>query len=172
MTNQRIDALKRALEMEKDGKAYYENALAKADNALARKIFTSLIKAEDRHMQKIKQLFNSLQETGQWPEVALVREQKEMAANIFAAAMAGLDERNKGTLSEIGALKMAAEMEEESMRYYQSRAGDTDDPFEKKFYHLLVHEESDHYISLLDAIEFLEDPQGYFSQRERGTMSF
>jgi len=172
MENERINALKQALKMEKDGKAFYENALEKAENELAKKIFASLIKAEDRHIQKIKQLYDSLTETGQWPEVVLVRAQKETQDNIFLVAMAAIDKKTKGTLSEIETLKMAAKMEDEGMRYYQSKANSTEDPFEKKFYHLLVHEESDHYISLLDSIEFLEDPQGYFSQRERGTMSF
>ena len=172
MENDRLNALKQALKMEKDGKAFYESALERAENELAKKIFTSLIKAEDRHIQKIKQLYDSLVETGQWPEVALVRAQNETPDNIFSVAMAEIDKKNEGTLSEIETLKMAAKMEDEGMRYYQSKANGTEDPFEKKFYHLLVHEESEHYISLLDSIEFLEDPQGYFSKRERGTMSF
>jgi rubrerythrin len=86
--------------------------------------------------------------------------------------MAGIDEQVKGTMSDIEALKMAAKMEDDGMRYYQSMANETEDPFEKKFYLLLVNEEGEHYLSLLDTIEFLEDPQGYFSQLERGTMSF
>jgi rubrerythrin len=92
--------------------------------------------------------------------------------NIFAKAMATLDEKVKGTTTDIEALKMAVEMEDQGIKYYQSKADTTDDPFEKKFYHLLTREEGEHFISLLDTIEFLEDPQGYFSQLERGTMSF
>ena len=172
MEDERINALKQALKMEKDGKAFYESALERAENELAKKIFISLIKAEDRHIQKIIQLYDSLTKDGQWPEVALVREQKETPDNIFSKAMAGIDASKQSALSEIETLKMAAEMEDEGMRYYRSRADSTEDPFERKFYHLLAHEESEHYISLLDSIEFLEDPQGYFSQRERGTISF
>ena len=71
MENDRINALKQALKMEKDGKTFYESALEKAENELAKKIFSSLIKAEDRHIQKIKQLYDSLIETGKWPEVLL-----------------------------------------------------------------------------------------------------
>ena len=53
MENDRINALKQALKMEKDGKTFYESALERAENELAKKIFSSLIKAEDRHIQKI-----------------------------------------------------------------------------------------------------------------------
>jgi hypothetical protein len=38
--------------------------------------------------------------------------------------------------------------------------------FEKKFYLLLVNEETDHWLSILDSLEYLEDPQGYFHQKE------
>jgi rubrerythrin len=72
----------------------------------------------------------------------------------------------------IDALKAAAKLEDEGMKYFQSKADVTDDPFEKKFYRLLVYEEGEHFVSILDTIESLEDPQGYFSQLERGTLSF
>ena len=172
MENEKVGALKEALKMEKDGRAYYKSALEKVESELAKNIFKSLIKAEEKHIQKINQLYDSLTETGEWPQVALVREQGKTQANIFSAAMAEIDEKVKGAMSDIEALKMATRMEDDGMRYYQSKANETDDPFEKKFYHLLVNEESEHYISILDTIEFLEDPQGYFSQLERGTMSF
>lgn len=172
MENQRAEALKQALKMEKDGKAYYQSALEKVESDLAKKIFESLIKAEEKHIQKITELYESLAKTGKWPQVALVREQGKTTDNIFSAAMAGIDEKVKASMSDIEALKMAVKMEDDGMRYYQSMANKTEDPFEKKFYLLLVNEEGEHYLSLLDTIEFLEDPQGYFSQLERGTMSF
>jgi len=172
MEKEKAGALKQALKMEKDGRAYYRSALEKVESGLAKKIFESLIRAEEKHIQKINQLYDALEKTGKWPQVALVREQGKSQDNIFSEAMAAIDEKVKGTMSDIEALKMAARMEDDGMRYYQSRANETDDPFEKKFYHLLVNEEGEHYISLLDTIEFLEDPQGYFSQLERGTMSF
>ena len=54
----------------------------------------------------------------------------------------------------------------------QAKADEADDPFQKKFFILLSKEESEHFLSLLDTVEYLEDPQGYFSQLERGTMTF
>lgn len=172
MTDNRIEALRQALKMEEDGKAYYEEALHRVESKLAREVFRYLIKAETKHVKKIEQLYASLEERGKWPDVALTRDRGETVDNIFAEAMANLDEKVKGTTTDIEALKMAVEMEDQGIKYYQSKADMADDPFEKKFYHLLVREEGEHFISLLDTIEFLEDPQGYFSQLERGTLSF
>jgi rubrerythrin len=172
MTDNRIEALRQALKMEEDGKAYYEEALNRVESKLAREVFRYLIKAEIKHVKKIERLYASLEETGKWPDVVLTRDRGETVDNIFAKALANLDEKVKGTTTDIEALKMAVEMEDQGIKYYQSKADMADDPFEKKFYHLLVREEGEHFISLLDTIEFLEDPQGYFSQLERGTLSF
>lgn len=172
MTDNRIEALRQALKMEEDGKAYYEEALNRVESKLAREVFRYLIKAEVKHVKKIERLYASLEETGKWPDVVLTRDRGESVENIFAEAMANLDDKVKGTTTDIEALKMAVEMEDQGIKYYQSKADMADDLFEKKFYHLLVREEGEHFISLLDTIEFLEDPQGYFSQLERGTLSF
>jgi rubrerythrin len=172
MADNRVEALRQALKMEEDAKAYYEEALNRVESKLAKEVFRYLIKAEIKHVKKIEQLYASLEETGKWPDVALTRDGGETVDNIFAEAMANLDEKVKGTTTDIEALKMAVEMEDQGIKYYQLKADTADDSFEKKFYHLLVREEGEHFISLLDTIEFLEDPQGYFSQLERGTLSF
>ena len=57
-------------------------------------------------------------------------------------------------------------METKGKKFYESQAEATDDPFEKKFYHLLAYEEGAHFISILDTIQFLEDPQAYYHQKE------
>ena len=172
MSDSRIEALKQALKMEEDGKNYYEQAMDRVESKLAKDVFKSLIKAEDQHIKKINQLYRSLSETGQWPNVVLNRESSQRSANIFAAAMSDMNEKVKGTTTDIEALKTAAKLEDNGIKYYQAKSDKADDPFEKKFYLLLAHEEGEHFISILDSIEFLEDPQGYFSQLERGTMSF
>jgi rubrerythrin len=172
MKDSRIEALKQAMKMEEDGKNYYKQAMDRVESKLAKDVFKSLIKAEERHVRKIKELYRSLSETGQWPNVVLTRENSERSANIFAAAMSDLNEKVKGTTTDIEALKTAAKLEDDGIKYYQAKGDKADDPFEKKFYLLLAHEEGEHFISILDTIEFLEDPQGYFSQLERGTMSF
>ncbi len=172
MSQRRIDTLKKALQMEKDGKAYYEKAHDQATNVMGKSIFAFLIKAEEAHMQKIQQLHKSLEEKGTWPNLALTRDSKERVGNIFSEAMKSVDKQVKGTTDDIEALRMAAEMEEKGRKYYQAQAEAADDPFEKRFYLLMAHEEGEHFISILDTIQYLEDPQGYFHQLERGTISF
>ena len=64
MADNRIEALRKALKMEEDGKAYYEEALGRVESKLAKEVFKSLIKAEIKHVKKIGRLYTSLEETG------------------------------------------------------------------------------------------------------------
>ena len=172
MTQSRVDAFKQAIKMEQDGKSFYEQSAGKAENRMTQRVFQDLAKAEDKHIVKLTQIYQSLKDKGQWPDIGLKRDATETIPNIFSAALANIDETVKTSTSDIAALKMAADLENEGIKYYHAQSDETEDPFQKKFFMLLAKEESEHFITLLDSIEYLEDPQGYFSQLERGTMSF
>lgn len=172
MSERRVDAFKQAIKMEQDGKTFYEQSAEKASSVFAKRVFKDLAKAEDKHILKLTEIYKSLKDTGDWPKVALNRDAAETIPNIFENALKSIDERVKGNTTDIEALKMAAGLENDGIRYYQAKSDEAEDLFQKKFFMLLAREESEHFITLLDAVEYLEDPQGYFSQLERGTMSF
>ena len=172
MADGRLEAFKQAIQMEKDGKAFYQKSMEKSDSKLAQKIFSELIAAEEKHVVKLSEIYKSLNDSGKWPDVALTRDASETVPNIFASALKGIDEKVKASITDIEALKMAAQLESDGIKYYQTKADEADDSFQKKFFMLLSKEESEHFLSLLDTVEYLEDPQGYFSQLERGTMTF
>ena len=171
MADTRIETLKQALKMETDGRDYYKQAMDRTKSKLAKDIFKSLFIAEEKHAETINQIYKSLVKTGEWPKQASSNESTKSSENIFVTAMFHLDESNKGSITDIEALNMAVKLEDKGIKYYQSKANESDDPFEKNFYLLLAHEEKEHYLSLMETIEYLEDPQSYFGQRERGTMS-
>ena len=114
MKQARMEALREALKMEEDGKAFYKKAMEKANSKLAKEIFQSLISAEEKHVKRISELYRALEQTGQWPDAVLTRNHAETLPNIFAAAMANIQEKVPGTATDIDALKMAAKLEEQS----------------------------------------------------------
>jgi len=166
MVETRLEVLKQALKMEEDGKAYYEKARNRTKNEMGKKIFDSLIRAEESHIKKIKQLHASLEEKGAWPGQVPYGDDVQITKNIFTEAMDGIEESVGGTADDLEALRLAGEMEKKGQKFYESRAEATTDAFEKKFYHLLAYEEGAHFISILDTIQFLEDPQAYYHQKE------
>jgi rubrerythrin len=172
MADSRLEAFKQAINMEKDGKSFYQQSMEKSESKFAKKIFSELVAAEEKHVVKLTEIYKALETNGQWPDVALNRDASETVQNIFASALKNIDENVKGSITDIEALKMATQLESDGIKYYQAKADEAEDFFQKKFFMLLSKEESEHFLSLLDTIEYLEDPQGYFSQLERGTMTF
>ena len=73
----------------------------------------------------------------------------------------------KPTASELEALKMAMTMEDKSYSFYRSRNEEAASPAEKAFYQALSAEERVHYLALLDAYDYLLNPQGWFTKKER-----
>lgn len=166
MSDTRVETLRQALKFEEDGKAYYESARDKTNNQMGKKLFEFLIKAEDSHIEKIKKLFQRLEQTGKWPEMIPTRGHGDAASNIFSEALKSVGEKVKGTTDDLQALKLALAMESKGKKFYEARAEATEEPFEKKFYFLLAHEEGEHFVSILDTLQYLEDPGSYFHQLE------
>ncbi|MDX9745096.1 MAG: ferritin family protein [Syntrophales bacterium] len=165
MGDNRLEALKRALQMEEDGKKFYEKCHRETKNETGKWMFEFLIKAEESHIERFKELYKALEASGKWPE-KIVSEPRDVPANIFAEALSRSKEKEQGTADDIKAIKTAAELEEDGIKYYQSLAAGATDPMEKKFYMLLVNEETEHFLSLMDSLAFLEFPEFYYHQKE------
>jgi len=58
-------------------------------------------------------------------------------------------------------------LEDKSYTFYKARFEEADNPHEKSFYKALTGEERVHYLALLDSFEYLSNPQGWFSKKER-----
>lgn len=166
MSEKRLEALREALRREEEGKAFYQEAADAAHTTLGKEMFNFLIRAEESHIQKINQIYSSLEKSGSWLNMISSRETEKSAKDVCAAVRSSMADPKKGDPEDIQALQTALRMEDEGIKFYQCQADATTDMFEKKFYLLLVNEETDHWLSILDSIEFLEDPQGYFHQKE------
>jgi rubrerythrin len=60
------EALRLALEMEKKGFHFYEEALAAAVDEKEKRLFEVLIKEEERHYQLLNNTYSFLEDTGNW----------------------------------------------------------------------------------------------------------
>jgi rubrerythrin len=172
MSDTRLDALKRALQLEAEGMAFYKEAAEKAVSNVGKQMFDYLRKSEDGHIARIKEIHQSLEARGAWPEqVAMDEDMADVRQTIFKAAKAELEATAQIDASDIDALKQAADFERNGEDFYAERAKQVTDPFEKEFYRQLAVEEYHHLEAILDSIQLLEDPQGFFQQQEKGTLA-
>jgi len=165
-----MEILQDAIQMEVDGKEFYQQASRRSSNRLARELFQRLADEEDDHQKKFQQIYEALKEGQDWPDVKPPSEKGKRLKSIFAEATKELGSKIKVSQSELDTIKTAMDMENKTYDFYHSRSEQSTFPVEKQFYQALAADERGHYLALLDSYEYLTDPVGWFTVKERWTL--
>lgn len=163
MDKKKISALERAIQMEEEGKKFYLDAEKKARSETARKIFAELAGEEDKHAEKIREIHTQISQDQPFQKWVTSINSLRRLERVFQESLAAKASQSKG---DIEALKFGLEMEEKSIKYYEKLASKTENLPEKRFYLALSYEERGHYLSLMDSIEYLSDPESWFRMKE------
>ena len=158
--------LREAIQIEVDGKEFYQQAGQRSSNKLGREIFQNLADEEDEHRRKFEEIYEALKKGQDWPDVEPPANKGERLKSIFAQATEELGSKIKVASSELEAINTAIDMEVKSYDFYRSRSEQSTFPREKRFYHALAGEERAHHLALLDSYEYLTSPEGWFVARE------
>ena len=162
-----LDALEAAIKFEEDGRTFFLNASKKTKQQYGRLMFQSIADAELEHIQRIREVYDSVTKTGDWPDSAALFTPKAPLKNIFEDAREQLDQNVKVETDDIEAVAMAREYEEEGLRFYQDLADRARVLIEKRFYQQLAYEERGHLLMFQDMHEYYIDPVHWFSQKEK-----
>lgn len=131
-----LDAIMRAIELEKETFDFYVKAEHKTFNPAGKRIFTWLAKTEEGHYLKLTELYNSLHESGRWVFYG---------GSTFDLAPAGDDEHRVNLdTDDIEALRIAQDIEKRGMAYYEELIAKTADPDGKAMLETLRNEEIEH----------------------------
>jgi rubrerythrin len=133
-----IEAIKVAMEAEKNAYQSYSKAAKKTINPKGRDMFQQLSEFEMNHYQRLKDLLKSLQEKGEWILYG--------GTSLKKKAIPLKAEKPKGSeqLTDMDALKIAVREEKKARAYYRSMAELTKDPRGKDMYKRLADEEALH----------------------------
>jgi len=165
-----IKVLQLAVQMEADGKEFYQKASRKSNNKLAKELFRQLANEEDVHRKKFEEIYKALKRGQNWPDVAPASENGKKIKSLFAEATKALGSKFEVAESELEAIKAAMDMEIRSYNLYHSRSKETTLPVEKHFYETLAGEERGHHLALVGSYEYLSDPAGWFTQKEHWSL--
>lgn len=158
-------ALKMAIDFEKEGRDYYLSARDKCSHPLGKQMFKSLADDEVGHIKRIKILFESLADQGEWPQkLPLPRTQIK---TVFKEAMANIDKDVKGDEDDLVVIDRALELEKKGFEFYRDMAQKSTRQDEKDFFGSLAGEESVHMDILNTTHEYLEHPWDFFAGEER-----
>ena len=131
-----LDAIMRALEIEKETFDYYTRAEQKTFDPGGKRIFRWLAKTEEVHYLKLSELYTTLEEGGRWV--------------FYGGSTISLESEEPGekpvgfTTDDLEALKIGMDIEKKGIAYYDELALKTGDPDGKKMLLRLREEEVEH----------------------------
>ncbi len=141
------DAIKTAIQMEKDGYDFYSKAAAQTNSDMGRTIFESLANDEQRHLDIFQKMFEEKVGKSEWDD--LVNSSKKYAIiPIFPTNLndaPGMDNDS----SEIDALRLAMDSEKEAIDYYSDIKENIDNKYLLKIINEIIEQEKNHF-SLLE----------------------
>jgi len=162
--------LRLAVQMEVDGKEFYQKASQESNNRLAKELFQQLADEEDVHRKKFEEIYEALRRGQNWPDVVAPAEKGKRLKSLFAEANKALGSKFKVAESDLEAIKVAMDMEVKSYDLYHSRSEESTLPVEKRFYETLAGEERSHHLALVDSYEYLSNPAGWFTKTEHWSL--
>jgi rubrerythrin len=165
-----IEGLKLAIQIEIDGKKYYEEAAEKSTSKLGKQLFEWLAGEEDKHRNRFEQIYDSIRNRRNWPKIKIEPGGENRARNIFreVAKETITEAVDSGVEQQI--IIEAMDMEDKTHKLYDDRSKAAKNVAEKNFYNALAAEERGHYLALTDYREYLINPAGYFTMTERHSL--
>lgn len=148
-----------AMQMEKDGEAYYRECADKSASAGLRAILLMLADAEVAHYELFRRM--QAREEALLADSALL----EQVMNVFA----GIREREGAPAvrgAEVELYRKAQEIERRSWELYEEHAARTASPAEKLTFERIAVEERRHYRILEGIIDFVSRPQLWLENAE------
>ncbi len=149
-----------ALEMEEKGKAFYEKALAQCEKGMGKEIFTMLRDDEIRHIQRIKEIEEALDQDKDLEKACRIDEQPDDLKKVFRD-MAAKSLNEKPCVSTVKALQAGIDFELALVKFYEDALKQAEEDLEKEFLRRMIAEEKGHYVLLSDLNYYYEDPEGW-----------
>jgi rubrerythrin len=162
-----LKAIETAIQIEKDGLAFYTEAANQTDDPNGKKMFQSLARDEAAHLRLFEDAREALLERGNWPspeEVAAISPGEFDGSPIFPTG----DEIETKDIPEreLTALRRGIEAEEDSIAFYSEQISKTDDPDGGAMYAYLIEQEEGHRTILQGEYDYLTRTGFWFDIQE------
>jgi len=160
-----MDVIEFAMQMELDGKAFYEKGAAGTDDPKMKKIFSTLAEEEHRHYHVFRKLIAG--EATDASDLAPKGSTVAMIKNIFREMIdAGKDQLEGDTIKALWT--EAVEVEKKSEKMYREAAESESDPTRKEMLNRTADEEKNHIYLIDNMISFLADPEAFMASQNYG----
>ena len=165
-TEERIKALEIALNNEARERDFYLKHSQRTTNSMGKTMFATIASDEDEHYNRILNLHKRLIQEGKWPETVPIQVKGTEVKKVIQKVVDSVDTSSKANTDDMDAVKVAIDFETKGEKFYSDLARNVAAPVEKKFYEFLASIEGEHRLSLVDTLEYFQDPAGWFRVKE------
>lgn len=166
-TPEALRAIEVAIEIEKDGLAFYTQAARQTDDPHGRRMFETLAADEAAHLALFEHTRAELLKGGSWPspeEVAARSPRRPVIPPIFPP---NREQRaTQAPQRELEALRRGIQAEEDSIAHYTQAAEKTSEPAGRAMYIYLAEQEKGHRAILEAEYDHLTQTGFWFDIRE------
>ncbi len=161
------EALAAAVEMEKKGYDFFNRTAEKAENHLAREVFSFLAAEELNHIKAIEKFsrdFLSAEFSGVESAIDELKagRPKKAIEDLFKS----LTESVPLDGGDIQAYQFAMDFERKGGEFYKKAAAAASEPNTKMLFEFLVGEERNHFKIVESCLLYFDNPEEFFHQRE------
>ncbi len=163
-----LNMLNLALEKEEKGRQFYQEAAAKCASEVGKEMFRSLMADEGVHIKRIKEIFTALQKGSGWDSGwRKLQVENEDLRQLIKDRITKLGPKVTAGTGDLDAVKIALEMEQGAINFYEDQLTKATDPLEKEFIVKMISEERTHFAALGDVKMYLENPESWYAEKER-----
>jgi hypothetical protein len=156
-----MNAIKIAIKAETDTIAFYEEAAQKTNHPIGKKLFLSIIEDEKNLVEDFKCILNGLHLRVR-NAANPIKKMKTVFESNRDALLGGI----RAATNEMEALRVAMQMEKESIEFYKKLSAKVKIPKERALFERLVREEQQHYSLFSETYFFLANSENWFMWEE------
>jgi rubrerythrin len=153
-----LDVLKRAILLERQGKAFYEMVAQQSQSPAVSRFFATMAEEENKHIETLSRQFGDYTRNGRFAELPLDEPSRELISGVLSAEV-----RSEISAAgyEAAAISAAIELENRAVAVYSQRAEASSDANEQGLYRWLAQWEKGHLKLLAEINEELVEEIWY-----------
>jgi rubrerythrin len=162
-----LAALEKAMEVERQGRVFYEEAAGRVQDAAGKAVFQTLAKDEVEHIRLLQAEYDQISKNSEWMELDDAKVCEPQTPLKLFPGQTDPALAIPARIKDVDALKLAMGFEERGYKAYKKAQKDTDDPSGKKVYAFLAKQENNHYVFLQKTCDYLSNEGAwYFDEQE------
>lgn len=142
LTKQVERVIAEAIKLEINGRSFFNHASEVTHNDLGKKMFLRLAEEEVKHLDTFSRLFTDIIKDRDWKKY--VKKEELTGQSPVIEEMKARMQRAEGK-SEIEALRIGMELEQNAIDFFEKSAKESDDPVAQEIFRKICDEERFHY---------------------------